>query len=44
SVVTYTSVRSEARSWSISSQDPYEEAACKALEQAPRPLEYVPDP
>ncbi|GKE56335.1 hypothetical protein Tco_1495520, partial [Tanacetum coccineum] len=33
-----------ARSWSIPSQDPYEEAARQALEQAPRPSEYVPDP
>ncbi|GJY06897.1 reverse transcriptase domain-containing protein [Tanacetum coccineum] len=32
------------RSWSIPSQDPYEEAARQALEQAPRPSEYVPDP
>ncbi|GJT73796.1 hypothetical protein Tco_1033082 [Tanacetum coccineum] len=43
-VVTYTSVHSEARSWSIPSEDPYEEAARKLLEQAPRPLEYVLDP
>ncbi|GKB52339.1 putative reverse transcriptase domain-containing protein [Tanacetum coccineum] len=43
SVVTYTSVHSEARSWSIPSEDPYEEAARQLLEQAPRPSEYVPD-
>ncbi|GJZ51185.1 hypothetical protein Tco_0605700 [Tanacetum coccineum] len=35
---------SEARSWSIPSEDPYEEATRQLLEQAPRPLEYVPDP
>ncbi|GJR32171.1 hypothetical protein Tco_1108403 [Tanacetum coccineum] len=44
SAVTYTSVHSEARSWSIPSEDPYEEAAQQLLEQAPRSLEYVPDP
>ncbi|GKG46460.1 hypothetical protein Tco_0501306, partial [Tanacetum coccineum] len=44
SSVTYTSVHSEARSWSILSKDPYEEAAQQLLEQAPRPLKYVPDP
>ncbi|GKG44957.1 hypothetical protein Tco_0495035, partial [Tanacetum coccineum] len=27
SAITYTSVHSEARSWSIPSEDPYEEAA-----------------
>ncbi|GJY75554.1 putative reverse transcriptase domain-containing protein, partial [Tanacetum coccineum] len=42
--VTYTSVHSEARSWSIPSEDPYEEAARQLLEQAPRSPEYVPDP
>ncbi|GJY70596.1 putative reverse transcriptase domain-containing protein [Tanacetum coccineum] len=31
-------------SWSIPSEDPYEEAARQLLEQAPRPSEYVPDP
>ncbi|GJY34497.1 reverse transcriptase domain-containing protein [Tanacetum coccineum] len=36
STVTYTSVHSEARSWSIPSEDPYEEAARQLLEQAPR--------
>nr|GEZ20318.1 putative reverse transcriptase domain-containing protein [Tanacetum cinerariifolium] len=36
SVVTYTSVHSEARSWSIPSEDPYEEATQQLLEQAPR--------
>nr|GEW79756.1 hypothetical protein [Tanacetum cinerariifolium] len=44
SAVTYTSVHSEARFWSIPSEDPYEEAAQQLLEQAPRSLEYVPDP
>ncbi|GJU00946.1 hypothetical protein Tco_1111284 [Tanacetum coccineum] len=44
SAVTYTSVHSKARSWSISSEDPYEEAARQLLEQEPRPSEYVPDP
>ncbi|GKE81000.1 hypothetical protein Tco_1551000 [Tanacetum coccineum] len=44
SAVTYTFVYSEARSWSIPSEDPYEEAARQLLEQAPRSLEYVPDP
>nr|GFA86317.1 hypothetical protein [Tanacetum cinerariifolium] len=44
SAVTYTSVHSEARSWSIPSEDPYEEAAQQILEQAPRSLEYVHDP
>nr|GFC98734.1 hypothetical protein [Tanacetum cinerariifolium] len=32
-----------ARSWSIPSEDPYEEAAQQLLEQAPRSPEYVPD-
>ncbi|GJV12411.1 hypothetical protein Tco_1353952, partial [Tanacetum coccineum] len=36
-------VHSEARSWSIPSEDPYEEAARQLLEQAPRSLEYVPE-
>nr|GEX21923.1 hypothetical protein [Tanacetum cinerariifolium] len=44
SAVTYTSVHSEARSWSIPSEDPYKEAAQQLLEQAPRSQEYVPDP
>ncbi|GJV58625.1 hypothetical protein Tco_1464725 [Tanacetum coccineum] len=44
SAVTYTSVHSEARSWSIPSEDPYEEAARQLLEQAPRSPEYIPDP
>ncbi|GJR20047.1 hypothetical protein Tco_0968574 [Tanacetum coccineum] len=43
SVVTYTSVHSEARSWSIPSEDPYEEAAQQLFEQAPRHPEYVPE-
>ncbi|GJZ15646.1 hypothetical protein Tco_0551323, partial [Tanacetum coccineum] len=33
-----------ARSWSILSEDPYEEVARQLLEQVPRPSEYVPDP
>nr|GFC05678.1 hypothetical protein [Tanacetum cinerariifolium] len=33
-----------ARSWSIPSEDPYEEAAQQLLEQAPRSPEYVLDP
>ncbi|GJR64683.1 hypothetical protein Tco_0010748 [Tanacetum coccineum] len=44
SAVTYTSVHSEARSWSIPSEDPYKEVARQLLEQAPRSPEYVPDP
>ncbi|GJU49446.1 hypothetical protein Tco_1219001 [Tanacetum coccineum] len=44
SALTYTYIHSEARSWSIPSEDPYEEAARQLLEQAPRPSEYVPDP
>ncbi|GJZ71999.1 hypothetical protein Tco_0635850 [Tanacetum coccineum] len=44
SAVTYTFVHSEARSWSIPSEDPYEEAVRQLLKHAPRPLEYVPDP
>ncbi|GJU59237.1 hypothetical protein Tco_1237003 [Tanacetum coccineum] len=44
SAVTYTSVHSEARSWSISSKDPYEEVARQLLEQAPHSPEYVPNP
>ncbi|GJU16646.1 putative reverse transcriptase domain-containing protein [Tanacetum coccineum] len=43
SAVTYTSVHSEARSWSIPSEDPYEEAARQLLEQAPHSPEYVPE-
>nr|GEX36163.1 hypothetical protein [Tanacetum cinerariifolium] len=42
SAVTYTSVHSEARSWSIPSEDPYEEAAQQLFEQEPHSLEYVP--
>nr|GFB77569.1 hypothetical protein [Tanacetum cinerariifolium] len=42
--VTYTSISSEAQSWRIATEDPYEEAARQALEQAPPSLEYVPDP
>ncbi|GKA41788.1 hypothetical protein Tco_0734448 [Tanacetum coccineum] len=44
SAVIYTFVHSEALSWSIPSEDPYEEAARQLLEQAPRSPEYVPDP
>ncbi|GJT05724.1 hypothetical protein Tco_0840186 [Tanacetum coccineum] len=44
SAVTYTSVHSEARSWSIPSEDPYEEAARQLLEQVPCSPEYVSDP
>nr|GEW41118.1 hypothetical protein [Tanacetum cinerariifolium] len=44
SVVTYTYVHSDARSWSIPSEDPYEEVAQQLLEQAPCSPEYVPDP
>nr|GEZ45320.1 hypothetical protein [Tanacetum cinerariifolium] len=44
SAVTYTFVHFEARSWSIPSEDPYEEVAQQLLEQAPRSPEYVPDP
>nr|GEY11765.1 hypothetical protein [Tanacetum cinerariifolium] len=44
STVTYTSIHFEVRSWSIPSEDPYEEAAQQLLEQAPRSPEYVPDP
>ncbi|GJZ40535.1 hypothetical protein Tco_0587098 [Tanacetum coccineum] len=34
----------KARSWSIPSEDPYEEAAQQLLEQAPHSPEYIPDP
>nr|GEU76240.1 hypothetical protein [Tanacetum cinerariifolium] len=46
SAVTYTFISSEARSWSIPTEDPYEEAARQALEQASPPSSpaYVPDP
>nr|GFB12953.1 hypothetical protein [Tanacetum cinerariifolium] len=40
--VTYSSVHSEARSWSIPSEDPYKEAAQQLFEQAPHSPEYVP--
>ncbi|GKF27245.1 hypothetical protein Tco_0083139 [Tanacetum coccineum] len=43
SAITYTSVHSKARSWSIPSEDPYEEAAQQLFEQAPRSPEYVPE-
>nr|GEZ88712.1 hypothetical protein [Tanacetum cinerariifolium] len=42
SAVTYSFVHSEARSWSIPFEDPYEEAAQQLFEQAPHSLEYVP--
>nr|GEY17528.1 hypothetical protein [Tanacetum cinerariifolium] len=42
SVVTYSFVYSEARSWSIPSEDPYEEAAQQLFEQAPHSPKYVP--
>ncbi|GJX87593.1 hypothetical protein Tco_0339607 [Tanacetum coccineum] len=38
SIMPYTSISSEARSWSIPTVDPYEEAARQALEQASPPL------
>ncbi|GJW78776.1 putative reverse transcriptase domain-containing protein [Tanacetum coccineum] len=41
--LTNKSVHSEARSWSIPSEDPYEEAAQQLFEQAPRHPEYVPE-
>ncbi|GKE43981.1 hypothetical protein Tco_1471265, partial [Tanacetum coccineum] len=41
SVVTYTSISSKARLWSIPTEDPYEEAAQQALVQAPPSLAYV---
>nr|GFC53760.1 hypothetical protein [Tanacetum cinerariifolium] len=40
--ITYSFVHSEARSWSIPSEDPYEEAAQQLFEQAPHSLKYVP--
>nr|GFB47723.1 hypothetical protein [Tanacetum cinerariifolium] len=42
SVVTYSFVHSEARSWSIPYEDPYEEDAQQLFEQAPHSPEYVP--
>ncbi|GJT93929.1 hypothetical protein Tco_1082774 [Tanacetum coccineum] len=42
--ITYTSIHSQAQSWSIPSEDPYEEAAQQLLEQAPRSPKYIPDP
>nr|GFB53061.1 hypothetical protein [Tanacetum cinerariifolium]GFB55012.1 hypothetical protein [Tanacetum cinerariifolium] len=47
SAVTYSSVHSEARSWSIPSEDLYEEAAQQLFEQAlqsPEPLLATPRP
>ncbi|GJX27115.1 hypothetical protein Tco_0233411 [Tanacetum coccineum] len=43
SLVTYTSISSKARSWSIPTEDPSEEAARQALEQAPPSPAYVSD-
>ncbi|GJW62539.1 hypothetical protein Tco_0111874 [Tanacetum coccineum] len=43
SAITYTSVHSEARSWSIPSEDPYEEATRQLFEQAPCSPVYVPE-
>nr|GEU44608.1 putative reverse transcriptase domain-containing protein [Tanacetum cinerariifolium] len=42
SAVTFSSVHSEVRSWSIPSEDPYEEAAQQFFKQVPHPPEYVP--
>nr|GFB88042.1 hypothetical protein [Tanacetum cinerariifolium] len=42
SAVTYSSVHSKARSWSILSEDPYEEATQHLFEQASHSSEYVP--
>ncbi|GJR61510.1 putative reverse transcriptase domain-containing protein [Tanacetum coccineum] len=41
SAITYTSVHSEARSWSIPSEDPYEEVQNSYYEQAPNSLVFV---
>nr|GFB84678.1 hypothetical protein [Tanacetum cinerariifolium] len=41
SAVTYSSVHSEARSWSIPSEDPYEEAAQQLFENASHSLEAL---
>nr|GEW78427.1 putative reverse transcriptase domain-containing protein [Tanacetum cinerariifolium]GEW81302.1 putative reverse transcriptase domain-containing protein [Tanacetum cinerariifolium] len=40
---TYTSISSEAQSWGIPIEDPYEEAARQALEQTPHSPVYVPN-
>ncbi|GKD68054.1 hypothetical protein Tco_1322144 [Tanacetum coccineum] len=40
--VTYTSISSVERSWSILAMDPYEEAALQAPKQAPPSPDYVP--
>nr|GFB86522.1 hypothetical protein [Tanacetum cinerariifolium] len=42
SAVTFSFVHSEARSWTIPSEDPYEEATQQLFEQVPHPPEYVP--
>nr|GFB79161.1 hypothetical protein [Tanacetum cinerariifolium] len=42
SAVTYYSVHFEVRSWSILSEDPYEEAAQQLFEQGPHSPEYLP--
>nr|GEZ77597.1 hypothetical protein [Tanacetum cinerariifolium] len=39
--VTYTSISSVERSWSISAMDPYEEATLQAPEKAPPSPDYV---
>ncbi|GKB52206.1 hypothetical protein Tco_0902959 [Tanacetum coccineum] len=43
SAITYTSVHSKARSWSIPSEDPYEDATRQLFEQAPCSPVYVPE-
>ncbi|GJR48711.1 hypothetical protein Tco_1316814 [Tanacetum coccineum] len=42
-LITFYSVHSEARSWSIPSEDPYEEATRQLFEQAPCSPRYVPE-
>nr|GEZ02905.1 hypothetical protein [Tanacetum cinerariifolium] len=42
SAVTYSSVHSETQSWSIPSEDPYEETTQQLFEKAPHSPEYVP--
>ncbi|GKA03272.1 hypothetical protein Tco_0676053 [Tanacetum coccineum] len=42
--ITYISISSAERSWSIPAMDPYEEAALHAPEQAPPSPDYVPGP
>ncbi|GJX56490.1 hypothetical protein Tco_0286387 [Tanacetum coccineum] len=43
SLVTYTSISSKARSWSIPTEDPSKEVVRQALEHAPSSPSYVPD-